>query len=85
MVQISSDLSERKFLGTSRRPLSVALPVAVEPKPGACGRISETITRQKLSPLIDRLVLVDPVGIKIGGREERDIVHFFNTSPDELN
>jgi pimeloyl-ACP methyl ester carboxylesterase len=32
-----------------------------------------------------RLVLVDPVGIKIGGREERDIVHFFNTSPDELN
>ena len=37
------------------------------------------------SPRIDRLVLVDPVGIKIGGREERDIVHFFNTSPDELN
>ena len=37
------------------------------------------------SPKIDRLVLVDPVGIKIGGREERDIVHFFNTSPDELN
>jgi pimeloyl-ACP methyl ester carboxylesterase len=32
-----------------------------------------------------RLVLVDPVGIKIGGREERDIAHFFNTSPDELN
>ena len=32
-----------------------------------------------------RLVLVDPVGIKVGGREERDIVHFFNTSPDELN
>ena len=37
------------------------------------------------SPRIDRLVLVDPVGIKIGGREERDIVHFFNTSPEELN
>jgi pimeloyl-ACP methyl ester carboxylesterase len=34
---------------------------------------------------IDRLVLVDPVGIKIGGREERDIVHFFNTDPAELN
>jgi pimeloyl-ACP methyl ester carboxylesterase len=29
--------------------------------------------------------LVDPVGIKIGGREERDIVHFFNTDPGELN
>jgi pimeloyl-ACP methyl ester carboxylesterase len=34
---------------------------------------------------LDRLVLVDPVGIKISGREERDIVHFFNTGPDELN
>ena len=34
---------------------------------------------------LDRLVLVDPVGIKIGGRDERDIVHFFNTDPDELN
>jgi pimeloyl-ACP methyl ester carboxylesterase len=33
---------------------------------------------------LSRLVLVDPVGIKIGGREERDIVHFFNTAPDEL-
>jgi pimeloyl-ACP methyl ester carboxylesterase len=31
------------------------------------------------------LVLVDPVGIKIGGREDRDIVHFFNTDPNELN
>ncbi len=31
-----------------------------------------------------RLVLADPVGIKIGGREDRDIVHFFNTRPDEL-
>jgi len=37
------------------------------------------------SPKLDRLVLVDPVGIKLGGREERDIVHFFNTSPEELN
>jgi pimeloyl-ACP methyl ester carboxylesterase len=34
---------------------------------------------------LDRLVLVDPVGIKIGGREQRDIAHFFNTSPEELN
>ncbi len=35
-------------------------------------------------PKLDRLVLVDPVGIKLGGREERDIAHFFNTSPAEL-
>ncbi|HYM71826.1 MAG TPA: alpha/beta hydrolase [Stellaceae bacterium] len=34
---------------------------------------------------LDRLVLVDPVGIKLGGREDRDIAHFFNTSPAELN
>jgi pimeloyl-ACP methyl ester carboxylesterase len=34
---------------------------------------------------IERLVLVDPVGIKISGREQRDIVHFFNTDPAELN
>ena len=33
---------------------------------------------------LGRLVLVDPVGIKLGGREERDIAHFFNASPDEL-
>jgi pimeloyl-ACP methyl ester carboxylesterase len=33
---------------------------------------------------LDRLVLVDPVGIKVGGREDRDIVHHFNTSPSEL-
>ena len=32
-----------------------------------------------------RLILADPVGIKIGGREERDIAHFFNTDPHELN
>ncbi len=35
-------------------------------------------------PKLDRLVLVDPVGIKLGGREERDIAHFFNTNPAEL-
>ncbi len=34
---------------------------------------------------LNRLVLVDPVGIKVSGREERDIVHFFNTDPVELN
>lgn len=34
---------------------------------------------------LGRLILVDPVGIKIGGREDRDIVHFFNTDPAELN
>jgi pimeloyl-ACP methyl ester carboxylesterase len=34
---------------------------------------------------LGRLILVDPVGIKIGGREDRDIAHFFNTSPDELD
>src|SRR4051812_12497640 len=33
---------------------------------------------------LERLVLVDAVGIKGGGREERDIVHLFNTSPAEL-
>lgn len=31
-----------------------------------------------------KLILVDPVGIKLGGREARDIAHFFNTSPAEL-
>ncbi len=36
-------------------------------------------------PKLDRLVLVDPVGVKLGGRDERDIVHFFNTNPAELN
>jgi pimeloyl-ACP methyl ester carboxylesterase len=33
---------------------------------------------------LSRLILVDPVGIKLGGREERDIVHVFNTAPAEL-
>jgi pimeloyl-ACP methyl ester carboxylesterase len=36
-------------------------------------------------PKLDRLVLVDPVGIKLGGRLERDITHLFNTDPAELN
>jgi pimeloyl-ACP methyl ester carboxylesterase len=36
-------------------------------------------------PKLDRLVLVDPVGVKLGGREERDIAHFFNTNPAELS
>jgi pimeloyl-ACP methyl ester carboxylesterase len=34
---------------------------------------------------LERLILVDPVGIKLGGREERDIAHFFNTDPAELD
>ncbi len=34
---------------------------------------------------INRMVLVDPVGIQLSGREVRDIVHFFNTDPAELN
>ena len=34
---------------------------------------------------LDRLVLVDPVGVKLGGREERDIAHLFNTLPAELD
>jgi pimeloyl-ACP methyl ester carboxylesterase len=34
---------------------------------------------------LGRLILVDPVGIKLGGREDRDIAHFFNTDPGELN
>jgi pimeloyl-ACP methyl ester carboxylesterase len=36
-------------------------------------------------PRLQRLILVDPVGIKIGGREDRDIVHMFNTNPTELD
>jgi pimeloyl-ACP methyl ester carboxylesterase len=36
-------------------------------------------------PKLVRLILVDAVGIKLGGREERDIVHMFNTSPAELD
>lgn len=34
---------------------------------------------------LDRLILVDAVGIKLGGREERDILHLFNTPPRELD
>ena len=33
---------------------------------------------------IAHLILVDPVGIKIGGREERDILDVFNTNPAEV-
>ena len=36
-------------------------------------------------PKLDRLVLVDPFGIKLGSREERDFVHLFNTNPAELD
>ncbi len=33
---------------------------------------------------LDKLILVDPVGIKIGGREQRDILDVFNTNPAEV-
>jgi pimeloyl-ACP methyl ester carboxylesterase len=36
-------------------------------------------------PKLGRLVLVDPFGIKLGGREERDFPHLFNTNPAELD
>jgi pimeloyl-ACP methyl ester carboxylesterase len=33
---------------------------------------------------IDRLILVDPLGIKVGDRETADILDVFNTVPDEV-
>ena len=33
---------------------------------------------------ISRLILVDSVGVKVGGREDRDIADVFATRPDEL-
>jgi pimeloyl-ACP methyl ester carboxylesterase len=33
---------------------------------------------------LDKLILVDPLGIKISGRETRDILDIFNQSPDEV-
>jgi len=33
---------------------------------------------------VANLILVDPVGIKIGGREERDILDVFNVNPAEV-
>jgi pimeloyl-ACP methyl ester carboxylesterase len=33
---------------------------------------------------LDKLILVDPVGIKISDRETRDILDIFNQSPDEV-
>jgi len=33
---------------------------------------------------LNRLILVDPLGIKIGNRETRDILDVFNTSPAEV-
>jgi pimeloyl-ACP methyl ester carboxylesterase len=36
-------------------------------------------------PRLQHLILVDPVGIKIGNREDRDIAHHFNTNPADLN
>src|SRR5262245_5488762 len=34
---------------------------------------------------LDRLVLVDPLGVKLGDRESRDILDLFNTSPAEVH
>jgi pimeloyl-ACP methyl ester carboxylesterase len=36
-------------------------------------------------PNLERLILVDSVGIKVGGRTERDILHLFNTPPAQLD
>src|SRR4051812_13620685 len=33
---------------------------------------------------LQRLILVDPLGIKLGHRESRDILDLFNTPPDEV-
>ena len=33
---------------------------------------------------IEKLILVDPLGIKLGGRESRDILDIFNVHPDEV-
>ena len=33
---------------------------------------------------LDKLILVDPVGIKLGGRETRDILDIFNVNPAEV-
>ncbi|WP_099024899.1 alpha/beta fold hydrolase [Mycolicibacterium palauense] len=46
--------------------------VAAEMATRACGRI-------------DQLVLVDPLGIKVGGRDERDIADVFATSHERLD
>ena len=42
---------------------------------GGCGGCSHGL---------DKLVLVDPVGIKVSGRETPDILDVFNRSPDEV-
>ena len=33
---------------------------------------------------LSKLILVDPVGVKVGGREDRDIADVFATPPDDL-
>jgi pimeloyl-ACP methyl ester carboxylesterase len=33
---------------------------------------------------LERLILVDPLGLKLGDRESRDILDLFNTSPAEV-
>lgn len=36
-------------------------------------------------PKLEKLVLANPFGIKLAGREERDFPHLFNTNPAELD
>jgi len=36
-------------------------------------------------PKLGKLILVDPFGIKLASREDRDFPHLFNTNPAELN
>jgi pimeloyl-ACP methyl ester carboxylesterase len=36
-------------------------------------------------PKLDRLILVDAFGVKLGNREDRDFAHLFNTNPAELH
>ncbi|HEV2300140.1 MAG TPA: alpha/beta hydrolase [Stellaceae bacterium] len=38
----------------------------------------------KCTHRLDKLVLVDPLGIKLGDRESRDILDIFNVHPDEV-
>jgi pimeloyl-ACP methyl ester carboxylesterase len=38
----------------------------------------------KCTHRLDKLVLVDPLGIKLGDRESRDILDIFNAHPDEV-
>ena len=41
-------------------------------------------SRSRCAHKLDRLILVDPVGIKLGDRETRDIADVFNLNPAEM-